>query len=205
MPRPTAEQFEDRFAVGLTLDHLWSETMGLPVDDKEKVLASLVEVLQSTGTPYAVVGGVAVQLYTEEPRTTADLDIALRSHDDLPREKLEAAGFSPDGVYDWSENWRGPAPAGTPRKQRVAVQFSSGHLMVAAVAHAEKASVGRLSFQLVTMPDLILLKLEAAEEPKWRMSKKIHDVGDVVRLLEDHPELDSPEIRARLGRIRSAF
>ena len=64
--------------------------------------------------------------------------------------------------------------------------------MVAAVAHAEKASVGRFSFQLVTMPDLILLKLEVAEEPKRRMSKKIHDVGDVVRLLEDHPELDSP-------------
>jgi hypothetical protein len=50
-----------------------------------------------------------------------------------------------------------------------------------------------------------LLKLEAAEEPKRRMSKKIHDVGDVVRLLEDHPELDSPEIRARLSRLRSAF
>jgi hypothetical protein len=65
---------------------------------------------------YAVIGGVAMQLYTEEPRTTADLDIALRSHDDLPREKLEAAGFS---------------------------------------------------FQLATMPDLILLKLEAAEEPRY--------------------------------------
>jgi hypothetical protein len=114
MPRPTAEQFEDRFAVGLTLDHLWSETMGLPVDDKEKVLASLVEVLQSTGTPYAVVGGVAVQLYTEEPRTTADLDIALRSHDDLPREKLEAAGFSPDGVHDWSERSRSDTPRHNP-------------------------------------------------------------------------------------------
>src|SRR5450631_1754715 len=85
MPRPTPEQFEDRFAVGLTLDHLWSETMGLPVDDKEKVLASLVAVLESTGTPYAVIGGVAMQLYTEEPRTTADLDIALHSHDELPR------------------------------------------------------------------------------------------------------------------------
>ena len=77
--------------------------------------------------------------------------------------------------------------------------------MVAAVAHGEKASVGRFSFQLATMPDLILLKLATAEEPKRRMSKKIHDVGDVVRLLEDHPELDSPEIRARLGRIRSTF
>jgi hypothetical protein len=59
MPRPTTEQFVDRFAVGLTLDHLWSETMGLPVDDKEKVLSSLVTILKSTVTPYAVIGGVA--------------------------------------------------------------------------------------------------------------------------------------------------
>ncbi len=71
MPRPTTEQLEDRFAVGLTLDHLWSETMGLPIDDKGKVLASLVDVLRRTGTPYAVIDAVAVQLYTEEPRTTA--------------------------------------------------------------------------------------------------------------------------------------
>ena len=69
----------------------------------------------------------------------------------------------------------------------------------------EKAGVGRFLFQLATMPDLILLKLAAAEEPKRRMSKKIHDVGDVVRLLEDHPELDSPELRARVARIRSTF
>jgi hypothetical protein len=205
MPRPTTEQFEDRFAVGLTLDHLWCETMGLPIDDKEKVLASLVAVLEFAGTPYAVIGGVAMQLYTEEPRTTADVDIALRSHEDLPRKNLEEVGFSPDGIHEWSENWRGPAPAGTPRKRRVAVQFSSDHLMVAAVAHAEKASVGRFSFQLATIPDLILLKLAAAEEPKGRTSKKIHDVGDVIRLLEDHPELDSPEIRARLSRVRSTF
>ena len=89
MPRPTPEQFEDRFAAGLTLDHLWSETMGLPVDDKEKVLASLVAVLESTGTPYAVIGVVAMQLYTEEPRTTAALDIALRSAIGWPNEFSE--------------------------------------------------------------------------------------------------------------------
>ena len=50
MPRPTPEQFEDRFAVGLTLDHLWSETMGLPVDDKEKVLAGEGFVIEEIGS-----------------------------------------------------------------------------------------------------------------------------------------------------------
>ena len=59
MPRPTTEQIEDRLAVGLALDHLWSETMGLPIDDKGTVLAALVEVLRATDTPYAVIRGVA--------------------------------------------------------------------------------------------------------------------------------------------------
>ena len=205
MPRPTTEQFVDRFAVGLTLDHLWSETMGLPVDDKEKVLSSLVTILKSTVTPYAVIGGVAVQLYTQEPRTTADLDIALRSRDDLPRSKLEAAGFSLDGTYEWSENWRGPAPAGTLRKLRVAVQFSADELMAAAVDHAETVSVGHLSLQLAALPDLVSLKLAAAEEPKRRPSKRSQDATDVMRLLEEHPELDSLAVRARLNAIRSTF
>lgn len=48
MPRPTTEQFVDRFSVGLTLDHLWSETMDLPIGDKEKVLTKLVRVLEAT-------------------------------------------------------------------------------------------------------------------------------------------------------------
>ena len=146
-----------------------------------------------------------MQLYTEEPRTTAGLDIALRSHDELPRARLEAAGFTPDGVHAWSENWRGPGPEGATRKLRVAIQFSADELMAAAVAHAETVSVGDFSLKLATLPDLILLKLAAAEDPKRRSSKRSQDMTDVMRLLEEHPEFDSPEIQARLVRIRSSF
>jgi hypothetical protein len=205
MPRPTAEQIEDRFAVGLVLDHLWSETMGLPKDDKEQVLASLVRVLDASATPYAVIGGVAVQLYTSEPRTTADLDVALRSHDDLPREDLVRAGFVPDGVHEWTENWRGPAPRGTDRKLRVAIQFSADDLMARAVSRAETVSVGKFSLRLATLQDLISLKLAAAAEPKRRVSKRSQDVTDVLRLLEEHPELDDPEVRIRVAQIRSSY
>lgn len=205
MPRPTTEQFVDRFSVGLTLDHLWSETMGLPIDDKEKVLTKLVRVLESTNTPYAVIGGVAVQLYTEEPRTTADLDIALRSHGDLPRAELEKAGFTLDGIHEWSENWRGPAAAGTPRKRRVVVQFSADQLMARSVDRAETVRVSTFSLQLVTIPDLILLKLAAAQEPKRRASKRSQDVTDIMRLLEEHHELDSRALRDQLARIRSSL
>jgi hypothetical protein len=205
MPRPTITEFADRFAVGISLDHLWSETMGLPIDDKEQVLAVLVRVLEETGTPYALIGGVAVQLYTEEPRTTADLDVALSSRVDVPREALAAAGFSPDGEYAWSENWRGPAPEHTPRKRRVAVQFSADDLMARVVSNAEAVSVGSFWIKLATISDLVLLKLAAAEEPMRRPHKRLQDTVDVLHLLEEHTELDTVAVRERLAIIRSSI
>jgi uncharacterized protein YciW len=74
--------------------------------------------------------------------------------------------------------------------------------MPSAVDHAELSRVGSFSLRLVALPDLVLLKLVAAEDPRRRASKRIHDKADVVRLLEEHPELASPEVRARLDRIR---
>ena len=205
MPQPSTEQFSDRFELGIMLDHLWSETMGLPVDDKERVLAKLIDVLGREGVSYAVMGGVAVQLYTEEPRTTADLDIALHDRDDVPGDSLEREGFMYDGRHEWSDNWRAPAPAGTIRKARIAVQFSADRLMSDSVDRAVVVKAGDLSFPLVTMEDLILLKLAAAEEPRRRESKRQHDVADVTRLLEEHPELGSEETRRRIRAVKMSL
>ena len=202
MPQPSAEQFAERFELGITLDHLWGETMGLPADDKENVLASLIDVMRHEAIPYAVMGGVAVQLYTEEPRTTADVDIALHNRDDIPRESLVKAGFTYDGSYRWSENWRAPAPASTHRRRRISVQFSADDLMSASVDRAVEVRAGDLSFPLVTMDDLILLKLAAAEEATRRVSKRQQDVTDIARLLEEHPELDLAETRRRLRAVK---
>jgi hypothetical protein len=199
MPFPTQEQIADRFAVGLALDHLWGETMGLPIDDKERVLAALVGVMETTSTPYAVIGGVAVQLYTEEPRTTADLDIAVRGSDEIPRDELLRCGFMFTASHSWSENWRGPASQGTSAKSRVLVQFS---VFPQAVAHSQFVSVGQLAFPLVTLPDLVLMKLTSASDPARRLSKRLQDKSDVVRLVEEHPELDTEELRVRLGALK---
>ena len=202
MPQPSAEQFSERFDLGIMLDHLWGETMGLPADDKESVLACLIDVLGREGVPYAVMGGVAVQLYTEEPRTTADVDIALHDRDDIPRASLEKVGFTYDGRHRWSENWRAPSLAGTFRKSRISVQFLADDLMSASVDRAVEVRAGDLSFPLVTMEDLILLKLAAAEESTRRAGKRQQDITDIIRLLEEHPELDSDETRRRLRAVK---
>jgi predicted nucleotidyltransferase len=175
--------------------------MGLPAGDtKERALRELTEVLHAAGTRYALIGGVAIQLYSEEPRTTLDLDVALASYDDIPRAQLEAAGWKHEGTFSHSDNWRAPGPE--PRKQRTPVQFTVDRLTPGAVERAETFKVGDLAIKVAALPDLVLLKLEAAEEPRRRPSKQVSDVRDVMTLLEEHPELEVvvPDARERVRR-----
>ena len=52
--------------------------MGLPPGDtKEEPLRRVISVLEASGISYAVIGGIAVQLHTTEPRTTLEFDLAV--------------------------------------------------------------------------------------------------------------------------------
>ena len=76
----TSQQAQDRLTVSYALDHLWSETMGLPQgDSKEQPLYLVAQLLERERVPYALIGGVALQLHSEEPRTTLDIDVAVPS------------------------------------------------------------------------------------------------------------------------------
>lgn len=177
--------------------------MGFPQADKESAILDIAKIFDKAGIPYAIMGGVAVQVHTQEPRTTLDLDIALRSKGDVPTEALLAAGFKHEGTFEFSDNWRAPGPL--PRKQRTAVQFSADALTAEAVDHAGTVTLEGVEISVVSPGDLVLLKLAAALEPRRRKSKRISDYGDIVRLLEEHSDLNGkfPGIEASLSRIRS--
>jgi hypothetical protein len=206
MRAPTAAELRERLAVGDALDDLWGETMGLPErDSKEKPLRLVTEILEREGVPYALIGGVAVQLHTEEARTTLDIDLAVPRYADVPREALLGAGFVHTGRHEHSDNWRAPGPE--PMRLRTAVQFSAEDVGIAdAVERAKVVELdGGLRLRLATVGDLIVLKLAAAEEPSRRPSKREHDVADVLALLEEHPEVESPELITRLQSVRSGL
>jgi len=192
-----------RLAVGFRLDSLWAETMGIDSSDtKERPLRLVAELLNRAGVAYALIGGVALQIHTTEPRTTLDIDVAVPRFADIPRAALLAAGFDHTGRHEHSDNWRAP-PAG-PGSLRTAVQFSAEDVGIAdAVSHAELTDLADgLRMRVATPADLIVLKLAAAAEPRRRPSKRQHDLADVVALMEEYPELRTPETLARLRDIR---
>lgn len=199
----TTARVLERLATGDALDRLWSETMGLPHgDSKEKALRLIAELLEREAVPYALIGGVAVQLHTKEPRSTLDIDLAVPTYAHVPREALLKAGFDHTGRHEHSDYWRVPGPG--PLKRRTAVQFSAEDVGIAdTVAHACIVDLeGGLRLRVATVVDLIGLKLAAAEEPKRRPSKREHDIADVLALLEEHAELKSPELLVRLKSVR---
>ena len=201
---PTPAQVRDRLAVGHALDRLWSETMGLPKgDSKETPLRLIMEIFEREGVRYALIGGVAIQLHTAEPRSTLDIDVAVPTYADVPRQALLGAGFEHTGRHEHSDNWRAPGPG--PLQRRTAVQFSAEDEGIAdAVRHASTVDLGDgLRLRVATVADLIVLKLAAAEDPTRRPSKREHDVADVLALLEEHPDAASPAVRERLRLVRT--
>src|SRR5216117_3824661 len=135
--RITSAEARDRLSVGYALDDLWGETMGLTSgDSKEKPLRLIANILERERVPYALIGGVAVQIHTQEPRATLDIDLAVPRYADVPRVALLAAGFEHSGRHEHSDNWRAPGPG--PSRLRTAIQFSAEDLGLAdAVAHAD--------------------------------------------------------------------
>ncbi len=181
--------------------------MGLsPGDTKEEPLRRVISVLHASGTAYAVIGGIAVQLHVREPRTTLDIDLAVVKFDDIPRDALMQAGFEHDGRHEHSDNWR--APGTGPRSERTAIQFSAEDIgMAETVRRALQVDIGGLQLQLATVADLLVLKLAAAEEPRRRQSKRRQDLLDVITLAEEYPEAAAtlPDLKERVARLASTI
>jgi len=203
---PTPDTVRSRLATGFRLDSLWAETMGIdPSDTKERPLRLVAEVLDRAGVAYALIGGVAIQIRTAEPRTTLDIDVAVPRFADVPGDALLAAGFDHTGRHEHSDNWRAP-PTG-PGGQRTVVRFSAEDAGIAeAVSHAELTDLADgLRMRVATAADLIVLKLEAAAEPRRRPSKRQYDLADIVALMEQYPALRTPETLARLREVRHSL
>jgi hypothetical protein len=203
MAEPSAIDIRQRLRNSFALDRLWRETMGLPPGDtKEEPLRRVISVLEASGTRYAVIGGIAVQLHTREPRTTLDIDLAVTKFDDIPADALAESGFEHDGRHEHSDNWR--APGSGPRSERTAIQFSAEDVGIAdAVAKAREVDIASLRLHLATVADLLVLKLAAAEEPRPRPAKRRQDLLDIVTLAEEYPEAASilPDLKERVAKL----
>jgi hypothetical protein len=177
--------------IGFLLDRQWHALRGEMDTTKRPALVSLARVLARTGTPYAIIGGVALQIHQAEPRTTLDIDLAVRSIEAIPRDALQQAGFSLGGRFAHSENWIGP--------EGVPVQFTDDPALGPAVDRAVQIGLEDVQLRVIGRADLLHEKLRAGSDPARRRSKRLQDLADAQGLLEE-----TPELRAELSEAERA-
>jgi hypothetical protein len=167
---------------GFILDRRWFWLRGEMERTKRPALLAIARAFAETKVPYAIIGGVALQVHQAEPRTTLDVDVAVAAYIQLPRAQLEAAGFTCTGRFSHSENWLGPE--GTP------VQFTDDPALAAAIERAEEIELEDVRLRVIGRADLLHEKLRAASDPARRRSKRLQDLADAQALLESTPTLE---------------
>lgn len=169
--------------IGFLLDRQWHALRGEMEATKRPALIALARVLQDARTPYAIIGGVALQIHQSEPRTTLDVDLAVLSFDAIPRDQLRAAGFDLTGRFAHSENWVGP--------EGVPVQFTDDPALGHAIERALEIELAGVPLRVIGRADLLHEKLRAGSDPARRRSKRLQDLADAQAILEESPELRS--------------
>jgi hypothetical protein len=183
-------------SAGFMLDRQWHWLRGEMETTKQPALLTLGRLLDESRVPYAIIGGIAVQIHHPEPRTTLDIDLAVLSRSAIPSEALMAAGFRRTGSFEHSENW--VATDGTP------VQFTDDPLLAGAISSAGEIVLDNVRLRVIQVADLLHEKMRAAIDPARRRSKRLQDLADAEALIEANPELTQQlrlEERAILDRL----
>lgn len=155
---------------------------------KRPALAALARVWAETGTRYAIIGGIALQVHRAEPRTTLDIDLVVRDLEALPRAELRTAGFAPGGAFAHSDNWLGP--------EGVPVQFTDDPALAPALERAVEIELDGVPLRVIGRSDLLHEKIRAGSDAVLRKgplvrSKRLQDLADAQGLLEETPALRS--------------
>ena len=178
-----AHSIDELLRISARLDERFHALKGdAVVTSKERAFRELFRILEGNGTKYALIGGLAVQLWGEEARTTLDIDVAVDGYEVIPRAALEAAGFRRLARHEHSENWMGP--------DETPVQFSEDPAFASLIAHAVTRSFEGGRVRVAPALELVRSKLRAAGDHARRASKRLRDLADAQSLVERDPDLE---------------
>jgi hypothetical protein len=140
-----------------------------------------VTCLERADISWCAIGGVAVNHWAEEPMVTRDVDFVVAVEAiDKTVELLEADGFILT-QFDWSINFK--------RTSRVSIQLSTEELYHSFPSRSVAADVHGILLRVASLEDTLTGKIAAWRDSRRRQSKRVKDLGDIIRLVEAHPQL----------------
>jgi Nucleotidyl transferase AbiEii toxin, Type IV TA system len=148
--------------------------------DHADLLEQTLQVLEEAGVRYCVIGGQAVNAYSE-PVVSLDLDLALASGE---IERLGVLFAPPIRIERFEHSVNLSIPGSDLR-----IQFQLDPRYQEFPARAEMREVLGHRLPVARLEDVVRGKVWAASDPGRRASKRQKDLADIARLLEDYPQL----------------
>lgn len=146
-------------------------------------LRSVVDALRAAGQPFCLIGGLAVNHYTE-PMVTLDADFAVAAFHGI-EDALRAVGFVVE-VHPHSINAQLPG-------SRLRIQITINNQRYGSFpSRAVAGEVFGVGLPIASLDDLIQGKLWTATDPGRRSAKRLKDRLDLLRLCEAHPRAILP-------------
>ena len=150
----------------------------------------LVDCLERADIAWCAIGGVAVNHWAVEPMVTQDVDFVVATESiELAVKLLEEAGFRSEH-FPWSVNFRGHS--------KVSIQLSTEDFYKEFPDRSIPADIHGILMRVASLEDTLHGKIKAWMDTDRRQSKKLKDLGDIARLVENHPhlwELLSPDLK----------
>ena len=145
------------------------------------IVQLLLDILRESKTPYAVIGGLAVNAYVE-PVVSLDLDVVIVAQkiDEICR-KVKQKGLKIE-TFPHSINL-------TSSGSDLRIQIQLDERYQGFPAKAEKKTILGYEISVARKEDIVQGKLWAYQDPTRRKSKRQKDLADIIRLIESYPEL----------------
>jgi len=122
-----------------------------------------------------------VNHWAREPMVTRDVDIVVAIESvEKAVQLLQDEGFAVT-KFPWSVNFQG--------RSKVSIQLSTEDFYREFPARAVPADVHGILLRVASLADTLAGKIMAWSDPERRQSKRVKDLGDIIRLVEAHSEL----------------
>jgi hypothetical protein len=141
----------------------------------------LVDCFERADIQWCAIGGIAVNHWAAEPMVTQDVDLVVAAESiERAVKLLEDAGFTSEH-FAWSINFCGHS--------KIAIQLSTEDFYREFPSRSVPADIHGILMRVASLEDTLKGKIKAWKDTARRQSKKLKDLGDIARLVENHPRL----------------
>ncbi|MBA7520704.1 hypothetical protein ES705_12800 [subsurface metagenome] len=147
---------------------------------EEDIIQIFLDALTTAGIDYCVIGGLAVNAYAE-PVVSLDLDIVVSTNDiEATCQAVEA--FFKIEHFSHSVNL-------SSSKSDLRIQLQTDQRYQNFIARASMHLVLGYEMKVASITDVLQGKIWAYSDEQRRKSKRQKDLADIIRLIENYPDL----------------